>query len=102
MRKIRILLEYHCYPIWLYNEKGEIVLNNLPDEFKSEIDIQNILKDIQDTYDSLFIDNKVEFRYKGFDSIEEEDAFRGKLAKMIQLIEERMGNLYKIENSIDF
>lgn len=102
MKKLRLLLEYQCYPLWVYNEKGEIVLNDLPDELKAEIDIQNLLKDIQATYDSLFIDNKVEFRYKGFDNEVEENEFRGKLAKVVQLIGEKMGNIYKIENSIDF
>lgn len=97
-----MLLEYRCYPLWVYNEKGEIVLNDLPDELKAEVNIQNLLEEIQDIYDSLFIDNKVEFRYKGFDNEEEENEFRGKLVKMVQLIEAKMGNFYKIENSIDF
>lgn len=101
MRKIRVLLEYRCYPIWIYNEKGEIVLNDLPDELKNEIDIQNLLKDIQDTYDSLFIDNKVEFSYKGFNSEVEEKEFMRKVTKVVQLIESKVGNVYKIENNVD-
>ncbi len=102
MRKIRILLEYRCYPIWVYNEKGEIVLNDVPNELKNEIDIQNLLKDIQDKYDSLFIDNKVEFRYKGFDNVVEEKKFISKISKVVQLIESKVGNTYKIENSVHF
>ena len=102
MRKIRILLEYRCYPIWVYNEKGEIVLNDVPNELKNEIDIQNLLTDIQDKYDSLFIDNKVEFRYKGFDNEVEKKKFISKISKVVQLIESKVGNTYKIENSIHF
>lgn len=102
MKKLRILLEYRCYPLWVYNEKGEIILNDLPNELKAEVDLQSLLKDIQTTYDNLFIDNKVEFRYKGFENEEKENEFKGKLAKMVQLIEAKMGNVYKIENSIDF
>ncbi|QDR79929.1 hypothetical protein [Sporomusa termitida] len=102
MKKLRLLLEYQCYPLWIYNEKGEIILNDLPDELKTEVDIQNLIKDIQVTYNSLFIDNKVEFRYKGFDNEAEENEFRDKLTKMVQAIEKNMGNIYKIENSIDF
>jgi len=102
MKKLRILLDYRCYPIWVYNENGEIVLNNLPDELKAEIDLQNLLKDIQDTYDSLFIDNKIEFRYKGFDNEVEENEFLSKISKVVQLIESKVGNAYKIENSVHF
>jgi len=102
MRKIRILLEYRCYPIWVYNEKGEIVLNDVPNELKNEIDIQNLLTDIQDKYDSLFIDNKVEFRYKEFDNEVEKKKFISKISKVVQLIESKVGNTYKIENSIHF
>lgn len=102
MKKLRMLLEYQCYPLWVYNEKGEIVLNDLPDELRAEVDMQKLLEEIQAIYDSLFIDNKVEFRYKGFDNEEEEIKFRGKLDKMVQLIEVKMGKIYTIENSIDF
>jgi len=102
MRKIRILLEYRCYPVWIYNEKGEIVLNDLPDELRNEIDIQNLLNDIQAIYDSLFIDNKIEFRYKGLDNEVEEKELLSKLTKVIQLIESKIGNTYKIENSVNF
>lgn len=102
MKKIRIILEYRCYPVWVYNEKGEILLNDLPDELKNEIDIQNLLKDIQETYDSLFIDNKIEFRYKGFDNEVEEKEFIRKISKVVELIKLTVGNTYTIENSVHF
>lgn len=39
MRKIRVLLDYGAYPIWVFNEKGELVYTDLPDELRNETDI---------------------------------------------------------------
>lgn len=101
MRKIRILLDYRCYPIWVFNEKGELMCNDLPDELRNDVDVQKNLEDIQRIYESLFIDNAIEFRYKGFDSEVKKSEFLSKLSRVMQLIELKVGNIYKIENRVN-
>lgn len=101
MRKIKVFLDYQCYPIWVYNEKNELMYNDLPDELKNEAEIQELLKYIQITYDNLFIDTEVEFKYKGFDDEVRKIEFLRKTSKVMQLIESRLGDIYKIENKID-
>jgi len=75
--------------------------NDLPDELKNEAEIQELLQDIQVTYDSLFIDTEVEFKYKGFDDEVGKNEFLRKISKVMQLIESKIGNIYKIENRIN-
>lgn len=36
MKKIRILLDYRCCPIWVFDEKGELMRNDLPDELRND------------------------------------------------------------------
>lgn len=35
MKKIKILLDYHCYPLWVYNEHGELIDNDIVDELRN-------------------------------------------------------------------
>jgi len=32
IKTLRIMLDYHCYPVWLYDEEGNIVDTLLPEE----------------------------------------------------------------------
>ncbi|CEE00434.1 hypothetical protein BT1A1_0579 [Caldibacillus thermoamylovorans] len=66
MNIIKIFLEYQCYPIWIYNEQGELVDNDLVEELKGEDEIDNMLLEIQNIYDSPFEDNAINFEFKGF------------------------------------
>ena len=34
MKKIKIFLHYQCYPLWAYDEEGELICNNIIDELK--------------------------------------------------------------------
>ena len=36
--KIRLMLEYNTYCVWLYNENGEIIDNDNPPEWKDDQD----------------------------------------------------------------
>ncbi|WP_066244858.1 hypothetical protein [Anaerosporomusa subterranea] len=102
MKKIKMLLDYKCYPMWVYNEQGELIKNDLIDELKGEKAIEELLNEVQSTYESLFIDNKIEFRYKGFADEVKKKEFLSQLAQVIQLIELKVGNSYKIENKVNF
>jgi hypothetical protein len=57
MKKIRLLLEYKSYPMWIYDENDELIDNDIIEELKSEKEINEMLMEIQVIYDSLFIDS---------------------------------------------
>ena len=75
VKKIRLILDYGCYPVWLYDENGNIVDTLLPDELRSDRELDSKFDDFQAIYDSLFIDNQHEFSFVGFNNDDERDAF---------------------------
>jgi hypothetical protein len=101
MKKIRLLLEYKCYPIWIYNENDELVDNDIVEELKIERDIDEMLMEIQGIYDSLFIDDSKTFEYKGFVNSMVRAEFLEKIDKVVVLIEKKLGATYIIVNGID-
>ena len=66
IKTLRIMLEYRCYPVWLYDEEGNIVDTLLPEELRSDSELDSKFDDLQARYDALFINNAHEFDYVGF------------------------------------
>ena len=75
VKKIRLILDYGCYPVWLYDENGSIVDTLLPEELRSDRELDSKFDDLQARYDALFIDNQHEFSFVGFNNADERDAF---------------------------
>ena len=36
INKIRVMLEYRCYPVWLYDEDGDVIDTLLPEELRND------------------------------------------------------------------
>lgn len=64
-KKIRLMLEYNTYCIWLYDENDQIIDNDNPPELEDDEELTNAFMAVSDLYDSFFIDNDREFRYVG-------------------------------------
>ena len=75
IKTLRIMLEYRCYPVWLYDEEGNIVDTLLPEDLRSDIELDSKFDDLQARYDALFINNAHEFDYIGFKTEEDKRAF---------------------------
>ncbi|MBQ3424531.1 MAG: hypothetical protein IJH38_04955 [Clostridia bacterium] len=71
LKKIRVLLDYGAYPVWLYDENGDLIDTLLPLELRSDRNLDNRFDDLQQRYEALFINNTHEFTYIGFKSTEE-------------------------------
>ena len=63
--KIRLMLEYNTYCVWLYNEDNEIIGNDNPPELKDDKELTDAFMAVSDLYDTFFIDDGPEFRYAG-------------------------------------
>ena len=95
------MLSYKCCLIWLYNDNGDLIDNKLPEELNDDMEIKILLADIQKKYDSLFINNKITFEYKGFENELERQSFLKKIEQAVINIKNKIGNIYIIENKID-
>lgn len=101
MLQLRLLLEYHCYPLWRYNQNGEFIDNDLPAELKNHADISTLLEEIQSDFDNLFIDNNMVFDYSGFVNDNSRKIFSEKVNCIAVLLLKAIGDNYILENRIE-
>ncbi len=97
MKKIKFFLDYHCSPIWVYDENGKLVCNGLPSELSNNMELVEMFNKIQIKYESLFENNKIYFGYKGFSSEIEKQEFYLKIFKAIDLLKSIVGDDYIIQ-----
>lgn len=102
IKKIRLMLEYNTYCLWLYDENDEIVDNDNPPEWADDENLTNAFMAVSDLYDSFYIDNDKEFRYIG---CPDEDT-RAQLTKLLEnaiaILQEKNNGKYEIVNDINY
>ena len=91
IKKIRVLLEYNTYCLWLYNEDDEIIDNDNPPEWDDDKELTDVFMAISDLYDTFFVDTKTEFYYKGCSD-------KAIIADLNHRIEYALSVLYKKNN----
>ena len=97
MKKITFMLEYGCIPIWVNSEKGELLCVGLPEDLEEHTELAELLEEIWKEYDALFINNSVEFSYRGFLTKEDEKRFDQKVFRAIDMLKEVAKGKYEIE-----
>ena len=95
------MLDYKCYPVWLYDENGNIVDTLLPDELRSDKKLDQLFDKIQTEYDSLFIDNEHEFSYVGFKSEKQKSDFLKEWKNAVNELKCKLKGRYEIIDDID-
>ena len=61
IKKIRLLLEYNTYCVWLYDENDEIIDNdNLP-EWNDDQELTNAFMAVSDIHDTFLLITKKNF-----------------------------------------
>ena len=63
IKKIRVMLEYNTYCLWLYNGDDELIDNRNPPEWDDDLELTDAFMAVSNLYDSFFIDNPKEFTY---------------------------------------
>ena len=95
------MLDYHCYPVWLYDENGDIVDTLLPDELRTDTALDAKFDDLQERFDALYIDNEHEFSFRGFQTKEEKERFLSDWQSAILELKEKTNGKYEIVDDID-
>lgn len=101
IKTLRIMLEYHCYPVWMYNEEGNIVDTLLPEELRSDIKLDSKFDDLQARYDALFINNAHEFDYVGFKTEADKRAFLKDWQRAVSELRRKTQGRYEIIDEIE-
>ena len=81
-KEIRLMLEHECYPIWIYDEKGSLIDNDLIDEIKKDDTLCGMLEGLQTEFERLYVNNQIEFKYVGFSSENAKQNFAKKKQKI--------------------
>ncbi|MCD8200756.1 MAG: hypothetical protein LUD47_01610 [Clostridia bacterium] len=99
-KKIRLLLEYGSFPVWICDADGLCLDTDLPDEVKQNEELRQMFDDIQNRYDSQFINTSHEFAYIGFKSKEERFDFVKDCRVAIQKLKDGLNDEYEITDDI--
>ena len=102
MKKIKIMPEYKCFPVWIYGENDELIENDLPPHLIGDNEIASKLVHIQEIYDGLYLDTEKEFKYTGFKENEQREAFFRDLHSAINLLKSKLNDEYIIEDNTDW
>lgn len=102
IKKIRLMLEYNTYCIWLYDENGEIIDNDNPPEWNDDENLPNAFMAVSDLYDTFYIDNDKEFRYVGCPNEETREKLIDLIAKAVDLLVAKNDGKYQIQNDISY
>jgi hypothetical protein len=100
IKKIRLLLEYNTYCVWLYNEKDEIIDNDNPPEWNDNQNLTDAFMNVSNIYDTFFIDNEKEFSYIGCPSEEKLQELKSAIQYAIELLTVINNGKYEIVNDI--
>lgn len=96
--KVVAKLEYGCYPIWLYDEEGFVEDTLLPEELRSDTELDSRFDDLQARYNALFINDEHEFSYVGFKSQHEKDLFIHDWVKAIEELRKKLDKKYEFSD----
>ena len=100
IKKLRLMLEYGCYPVWLYDEEGFVEDTLLPEELRNDHSLDAMFIDLQNRYEALFINDEHVFDYIGFKTEAEKNAFLSDWQKAVNELTEKAKGKYEIVDDI--
>lgn len=101
IKKIRILLEYNTYCLWLYDENDEIIDNDNPPEWNDDEELTKAFMDVSNLYDSFFVDNSKEFSYVGCPNEETANKLKMLFNRAVNLLVKKNNGKYVIQNDVN-
>ncbi len=101
MKKIKIYLDYLCFPVWIYNDDGELINNDLPKELSKDKEVDDVFVEIQNIYNNLFLNSSTEFKYIGFSTELDRQKYLKMIDDAVNILKSKLDNLYVIEKKID-
>lgn len=101
IKKIRVMLDYRCYPVWLYDEDDDIIDTLLPEELRDDKELDEKFDDLQSRYDALFVDNAHEFTFAGFVSDEQKRCFLEDWDRAVSELKRKVKGKYPVVDDIE-
>lgn len=96
------MLEYHTYPLWLYDEDGEIIDNGNPPEWDDDKELTNAFMTVCDFYDTFFINNEREFSFVGSKNPLDAEKLQRLMDRAMKILYQKNNGKYMIQNDMHF
>lgn len=100
IKKIRVLLEYNTYCLWLLNENDEIIDNDNPPEWDDDKELTDAFMAVSDLYDTFFVDNEKEFLYRGCPNCQTAEKLKKLFDDAMKILLKKNDGKYIIQNDI--
>ena len=100
IKKIRLMLEYNTYCIWLYDENDEMIDNDNPPEWDDDETLTQAFMSVSDLYNTFYIDNGKEFRYVGCPDQRTREKLKSLIANAVSILMDKNNGKYPIQNDI--
>ncbi len=100
-KEIRLMLDYQCYPIWIYDENGDFIDNDLMEEIRKDDKLVAILEELQNEFDALYLNNQEEFKYIGFNSEIDKQRFEEMVYQVHNMLSNLLSEKYIVKNMVD-
>jgi hypothetical protein len=95
--KVKVYLDYQCFPIWTYDSNGILIDNDFPQELRENQELRERFQALQEKYNRLFIDNEIEFKYMGFESEEDRLLFQNEMNSSLEILRDNLRSDYQVE-----
>ena len=100
-KEIRLMLDYECYPIWIYDENGNFIDNDLIEEIEEDDKMVAMLEELQNEFESLYLNNQEEFKYIGFSSETSKQDFAEKVQQIYSGLCNLLDEKYIVKNMVN-
>ena len=100
-KEIRLMFDYECYPIWIYDEEGNFIDNDLINEIEEDDKMVAILEELQNEFESLYLNNQEEFKYIGFSSETGKQGFAQKVQRVYSSLCNLLDEKYIVKNMVN-
>lgn len=101
MKTIRLLEEYQCGLLWVYDENGVLEYNDIPEEWANLLNFNGGLQICESINNSCYVEDEKGFRYVGFRSEYDKKRYKSALNDVIAEIKRIAGLNWKIVDDTD-
>lgn len=98
---LRLLLEFGQEPLWWYDGDGGVIDVGLIPEWEDDKELKELLYQLSDEYDALFVNTEKEFSYVGFKDNTHKLSFITLADLFATRIYQKNAGKYKITNDLN-
>ena len=102
MKTVRLMLEWGCDPVWIYEEDGITSSPGLPCELENNKELVDLMNKISNEFDSQYVNTEREFSDVGFKTEAKKKKFKQDLIRFSAMIKKAIGDKYKFVDDFDY